>query len=410
MAVSPDLLLNTKAPATVAKTASTSSRNASQAGRDDASSFADVYARERQGKPVERQDGAATAARNTSGKDKSADETAEKSGTQTPGLAEAGNDLPVTEGAEQGAEVELDPLLLLGMGGQAEGADEALQTPDGELLTGWPQGQMPMTASDAAPEAEDSLMAQHSLVETQATAQKMLPAQGLAEGEAVTEAKAYLSANLLPDEMASEDGETFSLEEDFAELLDQQIAPKESRSSAVDAAPDRLNTLTQAISQQNQAQQAQRPVLVPGQPLQMQQPGLSEAVVDRVMWLSSQNLKSAEIQLDPAELGRMEIRIDMSKEHSQVTFLSPHAGVRETLEGQMQRLRDMFSQQGMSMDVNVSDQSAHGRQGEGDAESREGRGGAIAGLAGDEGEVVQGSMEISGARAGDARGLVDYYA
>src|SRR5690606_36584540 len=149
-------------------------------------------------------------------------------------------------------------------------------------------------------------------------------------------------ASLLPSEMAGDDGETFSLEEDFVKLLDQPISPKEGRSSAVDAVPDRLNALTQAITQQNL--QAQRPALVPGQPLNLQQANLSEAVVDRVMWLSSQNLKSAEIQLDPAELGRMEIRIDMSKEHSQVTFLSPHAGVRDTLEGQMQRLRDMFAQ------------------------------------------------------------------
>lgn len=299
-------------------------------------------------------------------------------------------------------------MLLLGMGGQAESADEALPVSGGEFLVGLPQGQMPQAEADVALEAEESLLAQRSLVDTQAAAQKaqMLPAQVLAKGEDLTQAKTHL-ASLLPDEMAGEDGETFSLEADFAELLDQPIAPKESRSSAVEAAPDRLNALTQAITQQNL--QAQRPVLAPGQPLNMQQPNLSEAVVDRVMWLSSQNLKSAEIQLDPAELGRMEIRIDMSKEHSQVTFLSPHAGVRETLEGQMQRLRDMFAQQGMSMDVNVSDQSAHGRQGDSDAESRDG-GDAVAGVTGDDGEVLQGSLEISGGRPGEARGLVDFYA
>lgn len=407
MVVSPDLLLNTKAPATVAKTASSASRDSSQASRNDSSSFADVYARERQDKPVERRDGAATAARNESDKDRPANAAAEKSGTQAPDLVEAGNDLPLEEGAE-GAEVELDPMLLLGMGAQAESADEALPVSGGEFLVGLPQGQMPQAEADIALEAEESLLAQRSLVDTQAAAQKaqMLPAQVLAKGEDLTQAKTHL-ASLLPDEMAGEDGETFSLEEDFAELLDQPIAPKESRSSAVEAAPDRLNALTQAITQQNL--QAQRPVLAPGQPLNMQQPNLSEAVVDRVMWLSSQNLKSAEIQLDPAELGRMEIRIDMSKEHSQVTFLSPHAGVRDALEGQMQRLRDMFAQQGMSMDVNVSDQSAHGRQGEGDAESRDGRD-AVAGVTGDEGEVLQGSLEISGGRLGETRGLVDFYA
>lgn len=407
MVVSPDLLLNTKAPATVAKTASSASRDSSQASRNDSSSFADVYARERQDKPVERREGAATAARNESDKDRPANAAAEKSGTQAPDLAEAGNDLPLEEAVE-GAEVELDPMLLLGMGAQAESADEALPVSGGEFLVGLPQGQMPQAEADIALEAEESLLAQRSLVDTQAAAQKaqMLPAQALAKGEDLTQAKTHL-ASLLPDEMAGEDGETFSLEEDFAELLDQPIAPKESRSSAVEAAPDRLNALTQAITQQNL--QAQRPVLAPGQPLNMQQPNLSEAVVDRVMWLSSQNLKSAEIQLDPAELGRMEIRIDMSKEHSQVTFLSPHAGVRDVLEGQMQRLRDMFAQQGMSMDVNVSDQSAHGRQGEGDAESRDGRD-AVAGVTGDEGEVLQGSLEISGGRPGEARGLVDFYA
>ncbi|WP_258304815.1 flagellar hook-length control protein FliK, partial [Escherichia coli] len=81
----------------------------------------------------------------------------------------------------------------------------------------------------------------------------------------------------------------------------------------------------------------------------MHQAGWSEAVADRVMWLSSQNLQSAEIQLDPAELGRMEVRIDMNRDQAQITFLSPHAGVRDALEGQMQRLRDMFDQQGLGL-------------------------------------------------------------
>lgn len=406
MVASPDLLLNTKAPAAVAKPASSSSRDSSQASRNDASSFADVYAKERQSKPVERRDSAATGTGNESDKDRAASETAEKSGTLAPAPSEAGNDLPLEENVA-GAEVELDPLLLMGMGAQSEAAD-SLPVSGSELLAGLPQGQVTLAEADVALEAEEPLLAQRALLDTQASAQKaqMLPAQALAEGEELAQGKAHL-ASLLPSEMAGDDGETFSLEEDFVELLDQPVSPKEGRSSAVDAVPDRLNALTQAITQQNL--QAQRPALVPGQPLNLQQANLSEAVVDRVMWLSSQNLKSAEIQLDPAELGRMEIRIDMSKEHSQVTFLSPHAGVRDTLEGQMQRLRDMFAQQGMSMDVNVSDQSTQGRQGEKDAESSDGRG-ALAGVTGNDDEVHQGALEISGGRAGEARGLVDFYA
>jgi flagellar hook-length control protein FliK len=134
-------------------------------------------------------------------------------------------------------------------------------------------------------------------------------------------------------------------------------------------------------------------------------------VVDRVMWLSSQNLKSAEIQLDPQELGRLEVRIEMNKDQTQVTFLSPHAGVRDALEGQMVRLREMFSQQGMNLvDVNVSDQSlARGWQGGGEGQSsRNGFSGETAD-AGDE-ELRLGVVEVSGNRTSGDRGLVDYYA
>src|SRR5690606_22975230 len=79
---------------------------------------------------------------------------------------------------------------------------------------------------------------------------------------------------------------------------------------------------TEAVQQTSAARQ------VPGQPLNMQQPGWSKELTDKVMWMSSQNLKSAEIKMNPAELGRLEIRIQISNEQTQVSFVSPHAGVR----------------------------------------------------------------------------------
>ena len=174
----------------------------------------------------------------------------------------------------------------------------------------------------------------------------------------------------------------------------------------------RLSALSQAIAQQTSA--SARPVLVPGQPLAMQSGGWSEAVVDKVMWLSSQNLKSAEIQLDPAELGRLEVRVDISKDQTQVTFASPHAGVRDTLEGQMQRLRDLFTQQGMNLlDVNVSDQSlSRGWQGQGQGQDGEGqrRGDSAPGLALGEEEKPLSVGELRSSTLSNARRLVDYYA
>ncbi|MBS7673262.1 flagellar hook-length control protein FliK, partial [Vibrio cholerae] len=83
-------------------------------------------------------------------------------------------------------------------------------------------------------------------------------------------------------------------------------------------------------------------------PLAMHQSGWTEEVVNRVMYLSSANLKSAEIQLQPAELGRLDIKVNMTADQqAQVNFMSGHAVVREALESQSGRLREMFAQQGM---------------------------------------------------------------
>lgn len=411
MAVSPDLLLNIKAPTAAAKAANAHLKQASQSSRDEPSSFANVYAKERQAKPAERQDSAVKSARDKPASEKPSHETAKTGGSEKPAAADAGNELPAepetVDSDSQTAEAELDPLLLFGMGGQGEMSDGQLaaQPPTGsEFLVGLAQTQAAI--GDAEGEGGTALAGQRSL-DIQSGGQKSPFATLVMQDEMPTDAQDSLSASLLAGEALIDESDESSLEEGFGELLDALDTPKESRTSATDAAINRLNPLTQAIAQQNQVQQAQRPAMVPGQPVQMQQSGWSEAVVDRVMWLSSQNLKSAEIQLDPAELGRMEVRIDMNKDQAQVTFLSPHAGVRDALEGQMQRLRDMFAQQGMSMDVNVSDQP-RGGQGE-DGDDSRGRGVAGKAAVGDE-EISQGAMDISTARTGGERGLVDYYA
>lgn len=413
MAVSPDLLLNIKASTAAAKAANAGPKSTSQSSNDGASSFANVYAKERQCKPAEAQGAQSKTSRDKPVGEKPSQETDKASGSGKPVAGEPGKDLPVeAEAADaelESPEVELDPLLLFGMGGLSEAgndvpADTAPPTGDA-FLTALAQPQPQLTAEgDLEGESEPQLSGQQKL-DMQLVAQKTPLANQLVPEEASLETQETLPASLLGEELG-EDSDESKLEEGFGELLDKLDVPKESRTSAADAAINRLNPLTQAIAQQNQAQQIHKPPMVPGQPVQMQQSGWTEAVVDRVMWLSSQNLKSAEIQLDPAELGRMEVRIEMNKDQTQVTFMSPHANVRDALEGQMQRLRDSFAQQGMSMDVNVSDQS-RGWNGEG-SEPRS-RGVAGGTVAGDE-EVVQGAVEINTGRMGGDRGLVDYYA
>ncbi|AXA55038.1 flagellar hook-length control protein FliK [Pseudomonas thivervalensis] len=141
----------------------------------------------------------------------------------------------------------------------------------------------------------------------------------------------------------------------FGGLISEGLKDLGSASSdtRVDDFANRLAALTQAATPKTAN-------AVPvNQPIAMNQSGWTEEVVNRVMYLSSVNLKAADIQLQPAELGRLDIRVNMvPDQQTQVTFMSAHSGVREALEGQLHRLRESFTQQGMGqVDVSVSDQS-----------------------------------------------------
>lgn len=164
----------------------------------------------------------------------------------------------------------------------------------------------------------------------------------------------------LTDQMPVEKSSTESSDKSFGGLIDDGLkdAQTATTDTRVDNFADRLAAMSQA-AQQAKVPTAATPAPLINQPLAMHQSGWSEGIVDRVMYLSSQNLKSAEIKLEPAELGRLDIRVNMAQDQqTQVTFMSAHVGVREALEGQMGKLRESFAQQGLGqVDVSVADQS-----------------------------------------------------
>jgi len=440
MSVAPDLLLQSasdtrmKLPAVKApvKTDDTSKR--------EASSFADVYAKERQPKSADRSDAPAKARHEKAADNKRNDARDDTTAKAKPEVADSGKALPSKKAVDDAEPADeqvqatdqpngqpIDPLVLMGLVPQpvvpavpepAMEAPAALATdvaavevpavPLAAPTQGEPEPQATGSVEDLLPpgltlpedfQAAQAVVAQQAkavavqTVNTEAAKAPLDPAlaaplveQLPVDGEAL--------AALKPGDLEADSGD---LKDSVSELRAENFANK-------------LNSLNQAMTQQVNA--TQRSAVVPGQPVPMQQNGWSEAVVDRVMWMSSQNLKSAEIQLDPQDLGRLDVKISLNQDQTQIAFASPHAAVREALEGQMNRLRDMFTQQGMNLgDVNVSDQSlARGWQGQGS--EGQGRGGSSSrgGSGGSEDEVVIGSVEVSSTPLKAGRGLVDYYA
>ncbi len=99
-------------------------------------------------------------------------------------------------------------------------------------------------------------------------------------------------------------------------------------------------------------------VVQTGVPVAVGSPQWTQAVGDKVLWLAAQNVSAAEIRLDPPELGPMQVKVSVNQDQASVTFTSPHPAVREVLDQQLNRLREMFSEQGLNLvNVDVSDKS-----------------------------------------------------
>jgi flagellar hook-length control protein FliK len=96
-----------------------------------------------------------------------------------------------------------------------------------------------------------------------------------------------------------------------------------------------------------------------GLSLQMQfsQQHLASQLSERTGWMVQHKLDTAEIQLDPPELGPITVKVQMQQDQLAVTFVSANPQVRDALEQSQQRLRDLLAEQGLTLSHSgVSDQ------------------------------------------------------
>lgn len=416
MPVTPNILLQAAAQTkTQTGNVNSSANSVAQAAEpgDKGSSFAQVYAKQAQNKPAPAADGSAKPAR-----DKVADNAGKKDvvddkpAADEPVVADSGKSLPAEKPAQsddQAASDEtadaaqppvadttpvdptLDPALLQAVqptvtvpAPVVQPVVEPQQPPiQVAAATAVPAQAVAATDSDFDPEADplDALpavrmaMEQSGHVSASSQAQSKAaptPAQAQADGEQTSAQNFAAGMASMLDVQTSKDSTSQGGDKAFSGLIDDGLKDLKSASSdtRVDDFANRLAALTQAATPKTAN------AIPVNQPIAMHQSGWTEEVVNRVMYLSSANLKAADIQLQPAELGRLDIRVNMvPDQQTQVTFMSAHPGVREALDGQMHRLRDMFAQQGMGqVDVNVSDQSRGSQQGQEQAQqSQSGR-------------------------------------
>jgi flagellar hook-length control protein FliK len=84
----------------------------------------------------------------------------------------------------------------------------------------------------------------------------------------------------------------------------------------------------------------------------------ADAVKDKVLVMINQKLQKFEITLDPPEFGNMQIRVNLQGEQASVNFIVQNQQAKESIEQNMQKLKDMLSEQGVDVGgANVEQQS-----------------------------------------------------
>lgn len=165
--------------------------------------------------------------------------------------------------------------------------------------------------------------------------------------------------------------------------MGQQSQDSSSQSSSTQSASNQSSTATTPVSVieslartiDSQTPAARSFVVQTSVPVTVGQPQWSQAVGEKVLWLAAQNVSSAEIRLDPPDLGPMQVKVSVNQDQTNVSFTSHHPVVREMLDQNLHRLRDMFTEQGLNLgSVDVSDKSFSRQQGEG--KGQHGSGGA----------------------------------
>lgn len=90
--------------------------------------------------------------------------------------------------------------------------------------------------------------------------------------------------------------------------------------------------------------------------------GWSDAVASRVIWLTDNRMMTAELRLDPPDLGPLQVKISMADGQAQVSFVSQSSDVRNAIDQSVARLRELFEERNVDlMNVDISDQSATDR-------------------------------------------------
>lgn len=99
-------------------------------------------------------------------------------------------------------------------------------------------------------------------------------------------------------------------------------------------------------------------------------PAWSADFSQKVVWLTANDQKIAQLTLNPPQMGPIEISLNINKDTASAYFISPNAEVREAIETALPRLREMLA--GVGIELGQTNVGAQSQQESGNQEARAG--------------------------------------
>jgi len=77
----------------------------------------------------------------------------------------------------------------------------------------------------------------------------------------------------------------------------------------------------------------------------------------RIQFMVKSSMQHAELRLDPPDLGKIHVKINLSQDQANISFASGHSNVREAIENAIPRLRELLNESGFQLgDTDVASQ------------------------------------------------------
>ena len=257
------------------------------------------------------------------------------------------------------SEDESDPLMILAVTPVTEKKTEKQQLATTPLINIPQSGDKDMKKSVLAMQSKSN-NADFSATSIRADILQAIQKQNV-EGDAVTTEKVKLmmqTAGKTPEQFMTASAETISAM--------RQLDPQAERSSSSKlSSPLVFSTIPGMTTSVAGTPSVANPALSLDIQPQLNSAAWGKVMSSRVVWMAREGVQQAELRLNPANLGPVEVRLSMQNDQANVTFIASNAAARDALEQALPRLRESFNESGLALnnaEVSHQDQPSQGSE------------------------------------------------